>query len=187
MKVMIEASARHVHLSEKDMQALFGASLTKVRNLSQPGQFLSKERLTIVGEKSEFRNVAILGPCRSKTQVEISLTDAIKLGVTPVIRESGDLEKTPGCKLVGPMGEVDLAQGVIVAKRHIHMHTKDAEKFNLKDGLEVGVKIDSDGRSLTFRDVVLRVSDKFSLAMHVDTDEANAFNYKPGMFGELFL
>lgn len=187
MKIKIEVSARHVHLSQKDMEILFGKNykLNISKNLSQPGQYACIERVNIIGTKGEIKNVAVLGPCREKTQVEISLTDSIKLGIKGVIRESGELDDTPGCIIQGPVGEVNLTHGVIVAKRHIHMTQKDAELLNLNDGMTCKVKIADGCRKLILDDVVVRINDKFSLAMHVDTDEANAFGYIKDMFGEL--
>ncbi len=189
MKVPVEVSARHIHLSENDLKSLFGEnySLTHKRDLSQPGQFLCEERLEVVGEKGSFGSVAILGPVRSQTQVEISLTDSRKLGIAPFIRESGDLNGTPGCILRGPKGEVKIDSGVIIAKRHIHMHTSDAEKISAKNGQICKVKIESEERSLIFDDVVVRVSDKFALAMHIDTAEGNAVDWKAGVFGNVIL
>lgn len=187
MKIKIEVSARHVHLSKKDMEILFGKNykLNTSKNLSQPGQYACTERVNIIGDKGKIENVAVLGPCREKTQVEVSLTDTIKLGINGIIRESGNLENTPGCIIQGPEGKVNLTQGVIVAKRHIHMTQKDAEPLNLSDGMICKVKIEEGCRKLILDDVVIRVNDKFSLAMHVDTDEANAFAYTKETFGEL--
>ena len=186
MDIKIEVSARHVHLSEKDMILLFGnEKLYKVKDLSQPGQFVYNKRVTVVGGKGKIENVAILGPCRNNTQVEISLTDSIKLGIKPVIRESGDLEGSSGCKIIGDFGEVNLNEGVIVAKRHIHMNPKDAQILNVRNGEIRKVKIKSKNRSLIFDDVVMRVDDNFSLAMHVDTDEANAFGYTAYEVGKM--
>ena len=145
------------------------------KELSQPGQYACEERLTIVGPKNHLENVIILGPCRSETQVEISVTDARKLGVPGIIRQSGDIEGTPGCTLIGPAGQLDLDKGVIVAKRHIHMTPLDAVRARVKDNDIVFVITTSYERSLIFSDVVVRVSPSFRLAMHVDTDEANAF------------
>ena len=175
-KVLVETSARHVHLSEEHIAALFGegATLTHKKDLSQPGQFACEERVTVVGPKKSIPNVIILGPARSATQVEISLTDARTLGVTAPIRESGDVAGSGVCKLVGPCGEVELSEGVIAAKRHIHLTPADAAEMGVADKQIVSVKIDSDGRSTVFGDVVVRVSDKFAAAMHIDTDEANA-------------
>ena len=184
MKVMVETSAHHVHVSEADLEALFGkgAALTNKKDLSQPGQFACEEKVEVVGPKGTMK-MSILGPTRPETQVEISLTDARKLGVTAPIRESGDVSGSGACRLVGPKGEVELTEGVIAAKRHIHMTPADAEAFGLQDRDEVSVKIDSDGRSLVFGDVVVRVSDRFALAMHIDTDESNAGCVAPGTMG----
>lgn len=175
-KVLVETSARHVHLSEEHIAALFGegATLTHKKDLSQPGQFACEERVTVVGPKKSIPNVIILGPARSATQVEVSLTDARTLGVAAPIRESGDVAGSGACKLVGPCGEVELSEGVIAAKRHIHLTPADAAEMGVADKQIVSVKIDSDGRSVVFGDVVVRVSDKFAAAMHIDTDEANA-------------
>lgn len=187
-KVLIETSARHVHVSNEHLEILFGkgAQLTPVKDLSQPGQYASEQRVTIVGPRSSIKNVVILGPTRPATQVEVSATDARTLGIPAVVRESGDIKGTPGCKLVGPAGEVELEEGVIVAKRHIHITPEEAEKFNLKDNEVVSVKVTTDNRSLTFSDVVVRVSPKFALAMHIDTDEANAAGITTqGTYGEI--
>ncbi len=174
-KVLVETSARHVHLTEEHIAALFGegAKLTHKKDLSQPGQFACQERVDIVGPKKTISNVIILGPARPESQVEVSLTDARVLGVPGMVRMSGDIAGTPGCKLVGPAGEVELTEGVIVAKRHIHMTPEDAAHFNVADKEVVKVRIDSE-RSAELDDVVVRVSPKFALAMHIDTDEANA-------------
>lgn len=181
-KVLVEISARHVHLSKEDLETLFGKGyeLTVKKELSQPGQFASNERVRVVGAKSEFPAVSILGPCRKETQVELSLTDARSIGVTAPVRESGDLEGSGNCKLVGPAGEIEIEKGVIAAKRHIHATTADAEKMGLENGQIVSVEIPtSNGRNLTFGDVVVRVSDSYALAMHIDTDEANAAGMAP--------
>ncbi len=174
--VLVEISARHVHVSEADLETLFGKGykLTPKKDLSQPGQFACEERVTVVGPKRELAGVSILGPCRKETQVEISLTDARSIGVKAEIRESGDLEGTQGIKLVGPCGEVELTKGVIAAKRHIHMTPADAEKYGIVDKQNVLVKIEGTGRTLIFDDVVARVNPTYALAMHLDTDEANA-------------
>ncbi len=186
-QVLVETSARHVHLSQKDLETLFGEGyqLTNKKDLSQPGQFACTERVDVVGAKKTLAGVTILGPVRPDTQVELSLTDARSIGVDAPVRESGDIAGSGACKLVGPKGEVELAQGVIAAKRHIHMTPADAEEFGLKDKDVVRVKIDSDGRALVFGDVVVRVSGKYALAMHIDTDESNAAGVKPGMMGEV--
>lgn len=177
LTIPIETSARHIHLSQKDFEILFGPDekLHYIKELSQPGQYACKERLTIAGPKGRFEKVIVLGPFRSATQVEVSVTDTRKLGIPSVIRQSGDIEGTPGCTLIGPAGQIELEQGVIVAKRHIHMTPLDAIRAHVKDNDIVFVITTSYERSLIFSDVVVRVSPTFSLAMHVDTDEANAF------------
>ena len=174
--VLVEISARHVHVSEADLEVLFGKGykLTPKKDLSQPGQFACEERVTVVGPKKELAGVSILGPCRPATQVELSLTDARSIGVKAPIRESGDTKDSGACKLVGPCGEVELTEGVIAAKRHIHMTKADGEKYGITDKQIVSVKIPTEGRALVFEDVVARVSDSYALAMHLDTDEANA-------------
>ena len=176
MKVMVETSARHLHVTQQDLETLFGKGyeLTRKKDLSQPGQFACEERVDVIGPKRELKNVSILGPVRPATQVELSMTDARSIGVSAPVRESGDVAGSGACKLVGPCGEVELAEGVIVAKRHIHMTPEDAEKYGISDRQIVQVEIPTEGRSLIFGDVVARVSDKFKLAMHLDTDEANA-------------
>lgn len=186
-KVLVETSARHVHLSEKDIETLFGkgATLTEKKPLSQPGQFACEERVTLVGPKKSIPNVIILGPARTATQVEVSLTDARTLGVTAPVRESGDVAGGGTCKIVGPAGEVELECGVIAAKRHIHFTPADAEATGVADKEIVSVKIDSDGRSTVFGDVVVRVSPKFAAAMHIDTDEANAACAFGECYGEI--
>ena len=185
--VLIETSARHIHVSRADLDVLFGKGyrLTPKKDLSQPGQFACQERVTVVGPKKEIAGISILGPERPETQLEISLTDARSLGIAPFIRESGDTDGTPGCKVVGPCGEVELDHGVIVAKRHIHMTPADAEEYGLENKQIVSVKVTGTERETVFGDVVVRVSDKFSLAMHIDTDECNAAALKPGMEGEI--
>ena len=181
-KVIVETSARHVHLTEEHIEVLFGAGhkLTFKKELSQPGQFACEERVCIVGPKNKIDRVIVLGPARKASQVEISFTDARTLGVTAPVRESGDVAGSGACKLVGPCGEVDMAEGTIVAKRHIHMTPADAEALGVSDKEIVKVKIDT-ARPLIFDDVVVRVSDKFALAMHIDTDECNA----AGAFGKV--
>ncbi len=184
---IVETSARHIHLSAEHIEALFGkgATLTNKKDLSQPGQFACAERLDVVGPKKTIAGVSILGPARNASQVEISLTDARTLGVSAPIRESGDIEGTPGIKLVNPVNgnEVVLDKGVIVAKRHIHMTPEDAEKFGVSDKEIVSVKVDTDGRATVFGDTVVRVNKSFALAMHIDTDEANAACAFPGTVG----
>ncbi|MCI9658132.1 MAG: phosphate propanoyltransferase [Lachnospiraceae bacterium] len=186
MNFIVETSARHVHVSQEDLEILFGKGyeLTKKKDLSQPGQYACNEKVTIVGTKKEMA-ASILGPVRPASQVEISLTDARSIGVDAPIRESGDVAGSGACKLVGPCGEVELKEGVIAAKRHIHATPEDAEKLGVKDKDVVSVKIDTDGRSLVFGDVVVRVSPKFALAMHIDTDESNAAGCGREVYGEI--
>ncbi len=176
MKVIVETSARHIHVTPEVFAVLYGedATLTKKKDLSQPGQFACAEKVTVVGPKGELA-LSILGPFRKDTQVELSLTDARKVGLVPPIRESGDIAGTPGCKLIGPKGECQIENGVIVAKRHIHLTPEKAEEFGLQDKQIVSVEVDpGTGRKLTFGDVVIRVRADFAPAMHIDTDEANA-------------
>ena len=173
---IVETSARHAHVTQETLEVLFGAGyqLTVKKELSQPGQFASGEKITVVGSKSETK-MSILGPCRKINQVEISATDARSLGIAAPVRESGDIAGSGSCKLVGPAGEVELKEGVIVAKRHIHMTPADAAEMGVENGQIVKVLIKNDnGRNLIFDDTVVRVSDKYALAMHIDTDEANA-------------
>ena len=185
-KILVETSARHVHLSKDDLAKLFGegAELTFKKALSQPGQFACEERVKLVGPKKEIANVIILGPVRPSTQVELSYTDARTLGVDAPLKESGDLDGTPGIKIVGPAGEVDIEKGVIIAKRHIHMTPEDAATYGVENGQIVSVKVESQ-RTATLGDVVIRVSPKFALAMHIDTDEANATAAFGKCFGEI--
>ena len=186
-KIPIETSARHIHISKEDFETLFGEGkeLTFVKELSQPGQYLAAEKLAVIGPRGEFERVSILGPFRSKTQVEISVTDARKLGVPSVIRQSGDIAGSPGCILRAGENEIQISEGVIVAKRHIHMTTQDANEMGLVNGQIVEVKVTNDVRSTTFGDVVVRVRDDFALAMHIDTDESNAACVAPGTYGEI--
>ena len=174
-KIVVGISARHLHVSQEDLEILFGegAELTMMKELGQPGQYASNERVDVVTEKGSFPGVRILGPVRKQTQVEISMSDALKLKIKPPVRDSGDIEGTPGVKLVGPKGEVVLDKGVIVAKRHIHMTPADAEEFGVKDKELVKVAIGGE-RGLFFDNVFIRVHDSFALEMHLDTDEGNA-------------
>ena len=185
-KIIVESSARHIHLTQEQIEQLYGPGyqLTVKKELSQPGQFVSNERVTVVGSKGELK-FSILGPARKAAQVELSLTDARTIGVDAIVRESGDIEGTAGAHIVGPCGEIDIPCGVIAAKRHIHMTPADAEKYGVKNGDIVSVKVETEGRSLTFSDTVIRVRDDFALAMHVDTDESNAAGMKGSVMGEL--
>lgn len=187
-KILVETSARHVHVDEATLAILFGADakLTVKKELSQPGQFASEQKVDLVGPKNTIKGVSILGPCRKANQVEVSYTDARTLGVKAPLRESGHTEGSAPIKLVGPCGEVELSEGTIVAKRHIHMTPADAEAFGVKDGEVVSVKVESPtGRSLVFGDTVVRVSFSYALAMHVDTDESNAAGLAGVVYGEL--
>ncbi len=188
MKVMVETSARHLHVTQQDLETLFGkgAVLSNKKDLSQPGQFATNEKVEVVGPKGSMK-MSILGPVRPETQVELALTDARKLGITAPIRESGDLAGTPGCKLVGPAGEVDIDHGVIIAKRHIHFNVEEAKEAGVEDKQIVSVKLDYNGRSLIFGDVVCRVSPKYAAAMHIDTDESNAAGLPGTVDGEIIL
>lgn len=184
-KILVETSARHVHVSEEDLKTLFGegVELTFKKALSQPGQFQSNEKVTIVGPKKTLANVSILGPCRKNTQVEISATDARSVGLPIAVRESGDIKGTPGCKIIGPAGELDIQEGVIVAKRHIHLTPEDAKEFGLEDKEIVNVTITNEVRSTIFGDVVVRVNPTYAAAMHIDTDESNAAMVEVGTLG----
>ena len=187
--VTIETSARHVHLTEEHIAVLFGAGykLTVKKELSQPGQFACEERVDVIGPKKEIKGVGILGPARKATQVEISLTDARTLGLNAPIRESGDTAGSAACKLVGPAGEVELAEGVIAAKRHVHLRPDDAKKIGVEDKQTVQIKVNTDGRFLIFGDVVVRVNGEFMPFMHIDTDEANACGAAGNVQGEIII
>ena len=173
--VLVETSARHVHLTQADIETLFGAghTLTVKKMLSQPGQFACEERVDVVGPKNTIKNVSVLGPARKASQVEVSLTDARTLGISVPVRESGDLAGSAPVKLVGPAGVVELTEGAIAAQRHIHLTPETAERFGLKDKEIVLTKLDTP-RALIFDEVVIRVSPSFADAMHIDTDESNA-------------
>lgn len=186
-KILVEISARHVHLSDEHLEVLFGEghTLTNLKELSQPGQFATEERVTIKGPKGEMARVIVLGPTRPETQVEVSATDARSLGVNAEVRMSGDIAGTTGMTLVGPAGSVELDKGVIVAKRHIHLSDEEAKQFELEDNQVVSVQIDTEGRSLTYGDVVVRVNPNFRAAMHIDTDEGNAAGIKGSTQGTI--
>ena len=186
-QILVETSARHVHLTEADMITLLGEgqALTVKKMLSQPGQFASNERISLVGPKGTIKNVLILGPTRPATQVEISLTDARALGISVPVRESGDIAGSGAVKLVGPAGEVDLEQGAIAAMRHIHLDPVTAEELGVSDKQIVSAKVCTGNRSLTFGEVVVRVSEKFAPAVHIDTDEANAAGCSGEVYAEI--
>lgn len=187
-KVLVEVSARHAHLSDADLETLFGKGyqLTPKKDLSQPGQFACEEKVTIKGARGELK-LSVLGPTRKATQIELSLTDARTVGVKALIRESGDIAGTNGIVVVGPCGEIEIKEGVIAAKRHIHMTPKDAEYYGVSNGQIVSVKIETEDRTTTFGDTVIRVSDSYALAMHIDTDEANAAGVSGTAMGEIIL
>ena len=184
-KILVETSARHIHLSEEHINVLFGEGhqLTVKKELSQPGQFACEEKVTVKGSKGEFK-MSVLGPARKASQVEVSLTDARSIGVTAPIRESGDIAGSGACTLVGPCGSVDIAEGVIAAQRHIHLTPEAAKDLGVEDKEIVSVKL-STPRALVFGDVVVRVIDKFAPAMHIDTDEANAAAASGVVYGEI--
>ena len=182
--IPLEASGRHVHVTKEQAMTLFGHSLTPKRPLSQPGQYLANERLTVKGPKGEFHNVAVLGPERKEAQVEVSLTDARVLGLTPPIRPSGDVANSPGCVLIGPKGTVTVCQGVIAAQRHIHMTPEDAAHFHVTDKQVVSLKTFT-SRPLVFEDVLVRVSKDFATYVHLDYDEANACGFHDGDLGRI--
>lgn len=182
--VPLEASGRHVHVTKEQAMTLFGHSLTPKRPLSQPGQYLANERVTVLGPKGKMENVAVLGPERKEAQVEISLTDGRALGITPPIRPSGKVAESPGCILLGPKGQVELKQGVIAAQRHIHMTPEDAAQMKVRDNQRVKFQVYS-ARPLIFEDVVVRVSPEYATFAHLDYDEANACGFRDGDLGRI--
>ncbi|GAA0380357.1 phosphate propanoyltransferase [Bacillus horti] len=185
-KIPVGISNRHIHLSSAHLASLFGEGyeLQELKPLSQPGQYAAQETVTIVGAKGEIGNVRILGPIRPKTQIEISKTDSFKLGVAPPVRDSGDTAGSPGLKVVGPKGEVELEEGVIIAARHIHFHPSDAKSFGVADGDKVSIRTQGE-RSVVFENVLCRVHEQYALDCHLDTDEGNAAGLKTGEFIEL--
>lgn len=187
-KIPIEGSGRHIHLSEEDAEYLFGSNynFTKTKDLSQPGQFAVKERVRLIGPKGVIEGVVILGPFRNKTQVEISITDARSLGINPTIRESGDILNTPGIIVTNGDKMLSLKEGVIVAKNHIHMNEEEAKTFNVKDKELVDIQVLNSLRPIIFKDVLIRVNKNFSLAMHIDYDEANACALSKETFGVIY-
>lgn len=182
--VEMEASGRHVHLTDAQIQTLFGHDLTPAKPLSQPGQFAAKERLTVVGPKGELKNVVVLGPARKEAQVEVSLTDTRVLGLQVPVRQSGDVAGSPGATLIGPAGQITIPQGVIAAQRHIHLTPGDAERFGVKDKQVVKLQTLTT-RPVVFEDVVIRVSSDFAPRVHLDFDEANACGYTAGDYGRI--
>lgn len=186
--IPVGISNRHIHLSPQDLQTLFGEGyqLQELKPLSQPGQYAAKETVTIVGPKGEIHKVRILGPVRRDTQIEVSRTDAFKLGINPPVRDSGDIANTPGLRVLGPQGEVELERGVIIAARHIHFHTADAEKFGVQDGDRVKLKTQGE-RAIVFDNVLCRVHHNYALDCHLDTDEGNAAGLNTGDKVELLI
>ena len=182
--VPVEASGRHVHLTAEQARILFGHGLTEDRPLSQPGQFLAKERVTVAGPKGEFQNVAVLGPARKEAQVEISLTDGKVLGIAPAVKLSGDVAGSPGCTVAGPCGKVKLDQGVIAARRHIHLTPEDGRMLGVTDRQVVKFQVFSD-RPVIFEDTVVRIGPNFQRAAHLDYDEANACGFSKGDLGRI--
>ena len=182
--IPLEASGRHVHLTQEQAIALFGHRLTPKRELSQPGQFLANERVTIIGPKGEFSGVAVLGPERQEGQVEVSLTDCRQLGLNPPVRLSGQLIKTPGIQIKSDTGSIQLQRGVIIAQRHIHISPQDAVAMGLQDKQMVRVQTFTN-RPVTFHSVMVRVHPEFETAMHIDYDEANACGFQPGDLGRV--
>jgi len=185
--ILVETSARHIHVTQEALEILCGKGfeLKARKALSQPGQYVSETRLNIVGPKNTIKNVSILGPVRKTNQVEVSATDARTLGVPAIIRESGDIAGSAPIKLEGPAGTIDLNEGLIVAKRHIHMTPSDAKECDVNNGDIVKVEVNTSGRSLIFGDTVIRVNPNFSLAMHIDTDESNAAGCVGQVFGHI--
>lgn len=184
--VEIEASGRHVHVTAQQAKTLFGHSLTERRPLSQPGQFLANERVTVIGPKGELRNVAVLGPERGEAQVEISLTDGKTLGIDAPVRQSGDVQGSPGAVLVGENGRVTLSEGVIAAQRHIHLRPQDARRFGVRDKQVVRLQTYTH-RPVVFGGVVVRVREDFAPYVHLDFDEANACGFRKGDLGRILL
>ena len=182
--IELEASGRHVHVTKEQANILFGHGLTKKRPLSQPGQYLARERVTVVGPKGEFQNVAVLGPERGEAQVEISLTDGRVLGIEPPVCPSGQVSGSPGCTLIGPRGRVMLTQGVIAAQRHVHITPEDAARLGVRDKQVVKLQAYT-SRPLIFEDVLVRVSPKYATFAHLDYDEANACGFRQGDLGRI--
>jgi putative phosphotransacetylase len=185
-KVPVGVSARHIHLSQEHVELLFGqgAELTSMKPLSQPGQYAANETVQVIGPKGSFQKVRILGPARKRTQLEVSRTDAFSLGINPPVRESGDIAGSAGITIKGPAGEIAIEEGVIVAARHIHFHTSDAERLGIADKQRLSVRLFGE-RGLVLENVIARVSDAYALDMHIDTDEANAAGVKTGDEAEI--
>lgn len=184
--VPVGLSNKHLHLSNEHIEILFGKGheLTNIKDLGQPGQYACDEKVDIVGPKGTLKGVRVLGPARSKTQIEISFADGFVLGVKPEVKDSGDLAGSPGAKIVGPKGEVMVEECIIAAARHIHMHTSDAQNFGVVDKDTVRVKVEGK-RGLIFENVLVRVSPSYALEMHVDIEEGNAAGLKNGVMVEV--
>ena len=188
-KVRVEISARHIHLNQPDLEKLFGAGyeIKKLKDLSQEGEFAAEETVTLVGPKRKLENLRVVGPVRSATQVELAYTDTFSLGIDAPLRISGDLAGSAGARIIGPVGEVDLPEGVLVAKRHLHINQKEADELGLKNDDLVKVKVAGD-RGLIFENVAVRIKPNFHLSIHIDTDEANSCGCgKVCSFGELLI
>ena len=187
MKILLETSARHIHLSKQDLETLFGAGakLNHRKDLSQPGEYVCEEKVDIVGPKRTLAGVSVVGPCRKESQVEVALTDARTLGIDVPVRQSGALEGSQGCTLVGPAGKVELKEGLIAAQRHIHATPCDAAEMGIKDKDVVCIKVDGTGRSGILCDFFVRVHPNFKTLAHIDTDEANALGIRGEAYGEV--
>ena len=184
--IPLEASGRHVHVTQEQALQLFGHRLTPDRPLSQPGQYLAKERVSVIGPKGRFDNVAVLGPERKEAQIEVSLTDARQLGINPPVRASGAVDGSPGAQILGPLGSISLSQGVIAAQRHIHITPEDADKMGVKDKQMVKLQVYT-ARPLVFEDVLVRVHKDYATFVHLDYDEANACGFQKGDLGRILL
>ncbi len=184
--IPINMSNRHIHVSKEHLEILFGEGheLTNIKDLSQPGQYACDEKVDIVGPKSTLKGVRILGPVRPETQIEISMYDARTMGVEAMVRPSGNIKGTPGCTIIGPKGKVEIKEGVIVAARHLHLHTSDSEKFGLKDRDIIKVRI-GDERAIILENVMVRVHPTFALDMHIDIEEGNAAGLQNSVMGEI--
>jgi len=187
LKVVCGVSARHLHLSTKDLALLFGeeASLTNIKDLNQPGQFACEQRVDLVGPKNTIKNVRVLGPERKQTQIEVSLTDCVTLGIQAPIRDSGNLAGSGPITLKGPLGSIELTEGVIVAMRHVHFHPDEATPYGIKDKDMIRIRTTTNPRSLVFEQVLARVNPAYALEFHIDTDEANASGLKTGDLVEI--
>lgn len=185
--ILVEVSARHVHLTQEAVDILFGkgAKLEARNQLTQKGVFAYKQRVDVTGPRGTLHGMTILAPLRKYVQVEVSKTDARALGVDPPVRESGDIKDSPGCILTGPEGSLEVNQGVIVARRHMHLKKSKAEQMGIKDGEVIGIEIDDGERALLFKDVVVRLNENVDTFVHIDTDEGNAAGIKGHTYGSI--